>query len=144
MKRNVIFIGIIMLTVLAFSSQAQIKIPKTSDLNTSSLTDLATNTDVSKELLGALAPDKSLGLSSDIISQLTKNNESFVSKALGVIGGSGSDDDKKEKIGALQKDRKDFVEKLLGEGKAAEYYKIAKAQAEPILKKYMLSKFFNL
>lgn len=142
MKRNVIIFSIMMLTVLTLSSQAQIKIPKTSDLNTSSLTDLA-GTDVTKDLLGALSPAKSLGLSSDLVSKLTGNNESFVTKALGIIGGSGSDDDKKLKIGALQKDRTGFVNKLLGEGKAAEYFKLAEKAVKPILTKYAISKFFS-
>lgn len=143
MKRNVIIFSIMMLTVLTLSSQAQIKIPKTSDLNTSSVTNMLGD-EVSKELLGALAPAKSLGLSSDIVSKLTNNNQSFVTKALGVIGGSGSDDDKILKVGALEKDRKDFVEKLLGEGKAAQYYGLVKDQVKPILTKYALSKFFSI
>jgi hypothetical protein len=142
MKRNVLIIALLMFSMLSLSSYAQIKIPKKADLNTSSLTNLA-GTDVTKDLLGALAPDKSLGLSSELISKLTGNNESFVNKALGIIGGSGSDDDKKLKIGALQKDRKDFIENLLGEGKATEYYKLAKEKVQPILTKYALSKFFS-
>lgn len=142
MKRNVLIIALLMFSMLSLSSYAQIKIPKKADLNTSSLTNLA-GTDVTKDLLGALAPDKSLGLSSELISKLTGNNESFVNKALGIIGGSGSDDDKKLKIGALQKDRKDFIENLLGEGKATEYYQLAKEKVQPILTKYALSKFFS-
>lgn len=143
MKRNVIIFSIMMLTMLTLNSQAQFKIPKTSDLNTSSLTNLV-DSDVSKDILGALSPAKSLGLSSDIVSKLTDNNNSFVSKALGIIGGAGTDDEKTKKIGILQKDRQDFIENLLGEGKAAQYYKIAKEQVTPILKKYALSKFFSM
>lgn len=142
MKRNVFIISFLVLTVLALNSQAQFKIPKTSDLTKAVGLDLPTEA-FTDDFLKALSPDKSLGLSSDQESKLIKNNNSFVNSALGVLTGSGSDDDKNKKLGILQKDRQGFIEKLLGEGKASQYYALVKKQVEPLITKYALSKFFS-
>lgn len=143
MKRNVILIGILMLTVLSFSSEAQIKIPKTSDLQKAAGLNLPTEA-FTNDFMKALSPAKSLNLSSDQESKLIKNNSSFIDGVLGVLGGSGSDSDKQKKIGILQNDRKSFVEKLLGKGKASQYYALVKDKVQPLITKYALSKFLKI
>lgn len=142
MKRNVVFVGVLVLCMFAFSGQAQLKIPKTSDLAKAAGLNIPTEA-FTNDFMKALSPDTSLGLSNDQETQLVKNNSSFVSGVLDIITGAGSDSEKNKKLAILQKDRQGFIEKLLGEGKAAQYYAIVKKQVEPLITKYALSKFFE-
>lgn len=141
MKRLTFLLSFLLLGFIAINTQAQIKMPKSVDVSNIDPSNVP-DTDFSKDLLKALSPHKSLGLSPDKVLKLTNNNKSFVDKALGVLNGSGSDSEKQNKLGILQNNRKDFIENLLGEGKAAQYYKLAKTQIEPLAKKYAMAKLF--
>jgi hypothetical protein len=140
MKKLTFLLSFLFLGFIAVNTQAQIKLPKSVDVN--KMNQSLPDGDFTKDILKALSPDKSLGLSPDKLLKLTDNNKSFVDKALGVLNGSGSEEEKNNKLGVLQNDRKDFIEKLLGESKASEYYGLVKKQVQPLVTKYAMAKFF--
>lgn len=125
--------------LISLNTQAQIKMPKAA----SSLSkDVNLSSDaLSSQLVKAIKPSKDLDISANKLLKLEDNNKSYVNDLLGIFNGSGSDDEKKTLALGKQKERKDFVSKLLGEGKAAKYYKLIKPQVEPLIKKYALAKF---
>lgn len=139
MKRITILLCLVLVALVAVNSHAQIKMPKAA----SSLgKDVKLPTDaLSKELVKAIKPSSDLDIPADKLLKLENNNKSYVNDLLGIFNGSGSDDEKKALALGKQKERKDFVENLLGEGKAAKYYKLIKPQVEPLIKKYALAKF---
>lgn len=139
MKKISILFSLLLFVFIGLNAQAQIKAPKlTKSLGTG--TDL-TNEVLSKELVKAINPSSALDISADNLLKLEKNNKSYVNDLLGIFNGSGSDEEKKALALGKQKERKDFIEGLLGEGKAAKYYKLIKPQVEPLIKKYALAKF---
>lgn len=139
MKKITILFSIVLIGLISLNTQAQIKMPKAA----SSLSkDVNLPTDaLSSELVKALKPSKGLDISADKLLKLEDNNKSYVNDLMGIFGGSGSDDEKETLALGKQKERKNFVSKLLGDGKATKYYKLIKPQVQPLIKKYALAKF---
>ena len=139
MKQLTTLMSIAIICLLYLNTEAQIKMPKAAkDL----AKDMNVSSDVlSKELVKAINPGDALGISADKLLKLENNNKSYVNDLLEIFGGSACDTEKTAKAEAAQKERKDFVSSLLGEGKAAQYYKLIKPQVEPLIKKYALAKF---
>lgn len=140
MKRMTYLLGFLFIFLISYQTQAQINIPK--DIKVPGVSaDQSSDTDLTKDLLSALDPGTSF-TSPDKYAKLLGSNKDLVSNVLGVMNGSGSDDEKLAKVDALKSDQKDFVEKLLGEGKATDYYKKVKDKIEPLTAKYKLAKLF--
>lgn len=141
MKQVTILFCMMLFAFVSMNAQAQIKIPKAaSDLTKSQDIKLPTDA-LSKELIKALNPGKGFDISPDKLLKLDNNNKSFVNDLMGIFGGSGTDAEKHTLAEGKQKERKNFITNLLGEGKAAKYYNIIKPQVEPLIKKYALAKF---
>lgn len=140
MKKMTYLLGFVFVLFLAGHTQAQINIPKNLTAPAAAGTE-APDADLNKELLSALDPGKSF-TSPDKYMKLLGKNKDLVGNVLGVMNGSGSEEDKLAKVGALNSEHKDFVEQLLGKGKAADYYKLIKGKLEPLYKKFALAKLF--
>ncbi|WP_167619224.1 hypothetical protein [Maribellus sediminis] len=141
MKKCIFLLSFVFVLFISNSVSAQIQVPTKAIETDKSLLDDFTDSDFSKDILKALDPGKSF-TSPDKLLKLLGNNKDYVSNILGVVNGSGTEDEKTTKINALQSERKDFIENLLGEGKAADYYKLIKNNIEPLTKKYKLAKLF--
>lgn len=140
MKSMTYLLGFLFIFLISYQTQAQINIPK--DIKVPGVSaDQLPDADLTKDLLSALDPGTSF-TSPDKYAKLLGSNKDLVSSVLGVMNGSGSDDEKLAKVDALKSDQKDFVEQLLGEGKAADYYKKVKDKIEPLTAKYKLAKLF--
>ena len=143
MKRKLFFLSLLLGIFSSISIQAQIKMPEVSNVSDVANEQLKVpDGDFSKDLLNALNQGDKLGLSADKLLKLNNGNKSFVNNLTGILGGSGSDSDKLEQIGIKNKEREDFIEKLLGESKAKDYYKLAKEQIDKLKTKYQLAKIF--
>ena len=140
MKQKTLFLTLLIMGVFVITSNAQLKIPSSKDIK--KVEEAASNKDFAKDILKALDPGSSLDISPDKLLQLQKGNKSFVGDVMGILNGSGSEDEKMSLIGKKHDERKDFIENLLGEGKAAKYYSLVKKQVEPLLGKYKLAKLF--
>lgn len=140
MKQKALFLTLLLMGFFVLSSNAQLKIPSSKDIK--KVEEAASNKDFSKDILKALDPGSGLDISPDKLLQLQKGNKSFVGDIMGILNGSGSEDEKMSLINKKQDERKDFIENLLGEGKAAKYYGLVKKQVEPLLNKYKLAKLF--
>jgi len=92
-------------------------------------------------ILKALDPGKSF-TSSDNYNELTSSNKKFVGDVLGIMNGSGSEDEKMSKVEKLKGEHKSKTEKLLGKTKAAEYQKSIEKKIKPLTRKYKLAKLF--
>lgn len=140
MKQKTLLLIFLVMGVFVMNSNAQLKIPSSKDIK--KVEEAASNKDFAKDILKALDPGSSLDISPDKLLQLQKGNKNFVGDLMGILNGSGSEDEKMSLIGKKQDERKDFIENLLGEGKAAKYYGLVKKQVEPLLNKYKLAKLF--
>ncbi|WP_167606946.1 hypothetical protein [Maribellus sediminis] len=141
MKKCIFLFSFVFTLFISNRVSAQIQVPASVKKVDTSVIDDVTNSDFSKDILKALDPGKSF-TSPDKLLKLLGNNKDYVSNILGVVNGSGTEDEKTTKINALQSERKDFIENLLGEGKAADYYKLIKNNIEPLTKKYKLANLF--
>jgi len=142
MKTKTFLLSILMLGFFAINVQAQkLKIPTVPKVP-EQLQMQIPGKDFSKDLLKALDPGTGLGISPDKLLKLNKGNGNFVNNIMGILGGSGSDSDKLNLINKEKDERKDFIEKLLGKGKAGEYYKLVKKQLQKLQTKYALAKLF--
>ncbi|MEN8117592.1 MAG: hypothetical protein ABFS16_11475 [Bacteroidota bacterium] len=142
MRRKTILLSIVLMGLFAINLQAQqIKVPKSSDLTQSEKFQMP-DKEFTNDMLKALSPGNNLDISPDKLLKLEKNNKSYVNDVLGVLSGTGTDDQKKTLIDKKKSEQNDFIDQLLGEGKAAKYYKLVKKQVEPLVKKYALAKFF--
>ena len=140
MKRMIYLPGLLFILLVAFQTQAQISIPKNVNVPDISA-DQSPDAALTKDLLSAFDPGTSF-TSPDKYAKLLGSNKDLISNVLGVMNGNGSDDEKMAKVDALKSDHKDFVENLLGEGKAADYYKKVKDKIKPLTTKYKLAKLF--
>ena len=141
MKKCVFLLSFVIAVFISTGISAQIQVPASVKKVDTSVLDDVSNSDFSKDILKALDPGKSF-TSPDKLMKLLGNNKDYVSKILGVVNGAGTEDEKTAKVDALKSERKDFIENLLGEGKAADYYKLIKNNIEPLTKKYKLAKLF--
>ena len=141
MRKITVLFSTLLILLISTSLSAQIQVPTSVKNVDKSLIENVADNDFSKEILKALDPGKSF-TSPDKLSKLLGNNKDFVGNVLGVMNGAGTEDEKMAKVDALKSDRKDFIEKLLGEGKAANYYKLVKTQVGPLTDKFKLAKLF--
>lgn len=140
MKKIAFLFAFLFVSLVSFQTQAQISIPK--DIKVPDVsTDQSADAGLTKDLLSAFDPGSSF-TSPDKYAKLLGSNKDLVSNVLGVMNGDGSDNDKLAKVDILKSNHKDFVEQLLGEGKAAEYYQKVKDKIEPLTTKYKLAKLF--
>ena len=141
MKTRIVLLGIVLISLLAFNGNAQIKLPG----STNDLTKLGLPKDkeqFSKDFLDSLTPDTDLGFGADVMEKLNGKNKSFVDDVVGILGGGGSNDDMLQKIGLKKKEKDDFIQKLLGEGNAGKYYSSIKKKVESFKTKYKIAKMF--
>jgi|GEM_PF-2933951 len=140
MKKIHMLLAFMLIAFLTTNTQAQVNIPKSlNDVDASKIE--VPDSDFSKSILKALDPGKSF-TSLDKYTKLLAGNKELVGDVLGVMNGSGSEDDKLAKVDELKGEHKDFVEQLLGEGKASEYYRLVKKNIEPLTQKFKLAKLF--
>ncbi len=138
MKQLTILLCLAFVILAGIDAQAQIKMPKTSDLSKNM--NIPTNA-LTSELVKALNPGKGLGISTDQFSKLEGNNKSYVNDLVKIFSGSGTDAEKNTLAESKLKERKSFLKTLLGDGKVQKYYQLIKPQVEPLIKKYALAKF---
>jgi hypothetical protein len=142
MKTKVFLLSVLMIGFFAINVQAQkLKVPTTPKVPELPQMQIP-GEDFSKDLLKALDPGTGLGISPDKLLKLNKGNGDFVNNVMGILGGSGSDSDKLNLLNKKKDERKDFIEQLLGKGKAGEYYKLAKKQLQKLQTKYAIAKLF--
>lgn len=140
MKKLNALLSLVFLFLIAANVHAQINIPKNiKDVDATQME--MPDGDFAKSMLKALDPGKSF-TSPDKYAKLLTGNKDLVSNVLDVMNGSGSEDEKMAKVEDLKGDHKDFVEQLLGEGKAAEYYNLVKEKIKPLTNKFKLAKLF--
>ena len=142
MKGRIVFLSLLIITLFTLNANAQLN---KSLGNVSDLTKLGLPEDkeqFSKDFLDALTPDTDLGFGSDVMEKLNGKNKSFVDDVVGILGGSGSNDNMLEKIGLKKKEKDDFIQKLLGEGNAGKYYSSIKKKVESFKTKYKVAKMF--
>jgi len=140
MKKFISLFTLVFAMFLASQVNAQINIPKNVDKIDAGQMELPDN-DFTSSILKALDPGKSF-TSPDKYAKLLSGNKDLVGDVMNVVNGSGSEDEKMAKVDALKGDHKDFVEQLLGEGKATDYYRLIKNNIEPLTKKFKLAKLF--
>lgn len=132
----VLMFGLFVVTNL----NAQINIPKSlGDVDASKIE--IPDSEATQQILKALDPGKGF-TSPDKYAKLLSGNKDLLSSVTDVMGGSGSEEDKLAKVDQLKGEHKDFVEELLGEGKATEYYRLIKKNIEPLSQKLKLAKLF--
>lgn len=138
MKNTAILFSLVVFFFLATKVNAQIDLSKTLKTSTE---DSAPESGQIQDLLKALDPGKSF-TSPDKYMKLLSGNKDIVGKAMDVMKGSGTDSEKSSKLNILKSEHLDLVEKLLGKGKAAEYFKKIKPKIEPLAQKFALAKMF--
>jgi hypothetical protein len=140
MKKINLLLALLFAAFMAINTHAQVTVPKSlNDVDVSKVE--VPDSDFTKSILKALDPGKSF-TSPDKYMKLLTENKDMVSDVLGVMNGAGSEADKLAKVDQLKGEHKDFVEQLLGEGKAAEYYRLVKKNIEPLTQKFKLAKLF--
>ncbi len=148
MKQKIILLSFLLTSIFSLSVQAQsLKVPTKVPVSTTNIQTAVPDMkipgpDFSKDLLKALSPGKGLGISPDKLLKLNNGNSNFVGKVMDILGGSGSNSDKLNLFNSKKAEHKDFIEKLLGKSKAAEYYKVVKKQLEKLSTKYAIAKLF--
>ncbi|WP_340112752.1 hypothetical protein [Maribellus mangrovi] len=141
MKKCISLLSFLMIVLISNNLYSQTMVPTGLREIDRPLIDNVSDNEFSKDILKALDPGKSF-TSPDKLMKLLGNNKDFVGNILEAVNGSGTEEDKMAKVDALKSQRKDFIEQLLGEGKAADYYKLVKDQIEPLTKKFKLAKLF--
>jgi hypothetical protein len=141
MKKLIFLLSIFTIVLFSNNLYAQIQLPTSVKDADKTMNQDIPDGDFSSAILKALNPGKSF-TSPDKLLKLLGNNKDYVANILDVADGSDLDDEKMAKVDALKSERKDFIEQLLGEGKAADYYKLVKDQIEPLTKKFKLAKLF--
>ncbi|CDF77999.1 chypothetical protein [Formosa agariphila KMM 3901] len=126
MKKPLNYLCFIVFAFVSLTIQAQdIKLP---------------SPDFSTDLVSALKPGKDLGLSSGVSSAVEKENKSFASDIVGIMGGSDDDATKKLKINDRKKQRDGVLGKAFGSDTALQSYrKDVKKQIAPFKRKYKMA-----
>lgn len=141
MKQGVFVFCLVLALFTSGSLFAQIEIPKhIKSVEQSVPEDVGRNV-FTKQILQALNPGENF-TSAEKLQQLLANNSQFVENVLQVSDSEIPEDEKNTAIDLLKTERSDFIETLLGKGKAAAYYKLAKSNIEPLTEKFKLAKLF--
>ena len=141
MNRKMIFLSLLIVGIISVNVNGQsLKIPSVKDAGSLSLP--ADKAGFEKDFLKALDPGKDLGISADNLTKLVAGNKSLVSDVMGIMGGSGSDNDKLSKILVKNTDWTKMVTGLLGNDNAGKYLDLVKKQMGPFKTKYNLAKLF--
>lgn len=138
--KKIIFLSALFIGIFTIGANAQLNLSKA--ISTAKTVSSTANSAISSEVLSALTPSDSLNLTTEQITELTENNESFVSKVISTVESTSSDEEKVSALSLIKSDRVSSITSLLGESKATTYFSQAKEKLEPLAEKYSLIKNF--
>lgn len=138
--KKTLFLSALFIVFFSVYANAQINLSKA--ISTAKTVTSTTNEAISSQVLSALTPSDSLNLTTEQVTKLTENNETFVSKVLSTVESTSTDEEKTSALSLLKSDRISSVTSLLGDSKATTYLSQAKEKLEPLAEKYALIKNF--
>jgi len=141
MKKLVFTFGTVLTILFSGNLYAQIQIPTSIKSVEQTVDENLSDNFFAKKIQEALNPGSSF-TASDTLQTLLDSNTDYVNDVLEVSSSDILEDEKTTAIDSLKTNRQEYLESLLGESKAADYYNIVKNKVEPLVEKYKMAKLF--